>query len=375
MLSFQIVEKMTKELRELVQATAQMQPLLSALDTEELDYIHRNVLISMVGASTRIENAILTDAEIDWIETTLSHDVRTTAYLEKREYIQDKLSKDKERSIDEVTGCRALLQLIYAQAEDMFPLTETTLRGLHGELLRYYAPAAHYRGQYKTSPNNVIQENRRTGERSAVFETCPPGVLTETAMRELVAWYNTTLPEHPWTVAVAVEFVFRFLAIHPFQDGNGRLARGLFLLALLQGPDESLRVVAPYLPIDRSIEKQKEDYYIVLRRCSGGVFQPDPNKYEYAPILRFMLKVIARSLTDFALYRRRYRALRELPMAAVAVLQCFKERPETRLQTRQILEDTGFPRSTATDALRLLKEQGFIQRFGRGAGVRYQLVF
>ena len=144
---------------------------------------------------------------------------------------------------------------------------------------------------------------------------------------------------------------------------------------MLQGPDESLRVVAPYLPIDRSIEKQKEDYYIVLRRCSGGVFQPDPNKYEYAPILRFMLKVIARSLTDFALYRRRYRALRELPMAAVAVLQCFKERPETRLQTRQIIEDTGFPRSTATDALRLLKEQGFIQRFGRGAGVRYQLVF
>ena len=178
MLSFQIVEKMTKGLRELVQATAQMQPLLSALDTEELDYIHRNVLISMVGASTRIENAILTDAEIDWIETTLSHDARTTAYLEKREYIHDKLSKDKERSIDEVTGCRALLQLIYAQAEDMFPLTETTLRGLHGELLRYYAPAAHYRGQYKTSPNNVIQENRRTGERSAVFETCPPGVLT-----------------------------------------------------------------------------------------------------------------------------------------------------------------------------------------------------
>ena len=243
--------------------------------------------------------------------------MRTTAYLEKREYIQDKLSKDKERSIDEVTGCRALLQLIYAQAEDMFPLTETTLRGLHDELLRYHAPAAHYRGQYKTSPNNVIQENRRTGERSAVFETCPPGVLTETAMRELVAWYNTTLPEHPWTVAVAVEFVFRFLAIHPFQDGNGRLARGLFLLALLQGPDESLRVVAPYLPIDRSIEKQKEDYYIVLRRCSGGVFQPDPNRYKYAPILRFMLKVIARSLTDFALYRRRYRALRELPMAAV----------------------------------------------------------
>ena len=130
MLSFQIVEKMTKELRELVQATAQMQPLLSALDTEELDYIHRNVLISMVGASTRIENAILTDAEIDWIETTLSHDARTTAYLEKREYIHDKLSKDKERSIDEVTGCRALLQTDLCPSRRYVPADRNDTAGL-----------------------------------------------------------------------------------------------------------------------------------------------------------------------------------------------------------------------------------------------------
>ena len=194
-------------------------------------------------------------------------------------------------------------------------------------------------------------------------------------MSDLVGWYNESLPEHPWTVAVAVEFVFRFLAIHPFQDGNGRIARGLFLLALLQSPDESLRAVAPYLPIDRHTEKQREEYYITLRRCSGGKFRPDPSIYEYDPFLRFMIKVLNRSLGDFEFYRDRFRSLRELPPAAVTVLNCFKERPEKRLQTREIVEDTGFPRSTTTDALRKLAKQGFIQRLGRGAGVRYQLVF
>ncbi len=306
MISFQIVGENTKELRMLAQATARKQQVVASLPSDELDYIHRNVRISMVGASTRIENAVLTDAEVDWLDTALAKDARTTAYIDHRELIQDKLSKDKERSIDEVAGCRAMLQVIYSQAEDLFPLTETGLRALHNELLRYYAPAEHYRGRYKTIPNGVIRRNPATGEETSVLETSPPGPITEAAMTDLIGWYNDILPEHAWTVTVAVEFVFRFLAIHPFQDGNGRIARGLFLLALLQSPDESLQSVAPYLPIDRYIERQREDYYITLRRCSGGKFQPDPSVYDYDPFLRFMIKVLNRALGDFEIYRNRY---------------------------------------------------------------------
>lgn len=119
MLSFQIVDEKMNDLRKLAQATARKQRVISALAGEELDYIRRNVRISMVGASTRIENAVLTDAEVDWIDTTLVKDARTTAYIDRREFIQDKLSKDKERGIDEVAGCRAMLQLIYSRAEDL----------------------------------------------------------------------------------------------------------------------------------------------------------------------------------------------------------------------------------------------------------------
>jgi Fic family protein len=194
-------------------------------------------------------------------------------------------------------------------------------------------------------------------------------------MQELVKWYNEMLPTHPWTLAVATEFVFRFLAIHPFQDGNGRIGRGLFLLALLQSPDESLRAVAPYLPLDRHIEKQREDYYIVLRRCSGGKFHLDPTAYQYESFLRFMMKVTTRAFEDFEYYRKRYSALQDLPPAARGVLDSFKERPETRLQRKEVIETTALPRATVTLALKTLTDGGFIQRQGRGAGVRYQLVF
>ena len=375
MISFQIDDSISIELRELAQATARKHQTVLSIGSEELSYTHRNVLVSMVGASTRIENAVLADAEVDWIDTKLTEDAKTTAYLDQREFIKEKLSIDKERSIDEVAGCRAMLQLIYTQARRFLPFSETTLRALHNELLQYYAPSAHYRGSYKTIPNSVIRKNPATGEELSVLETSPPGPITESAMRNLIDWYNATLPVHPWTVAVASEFVFRFLAIHPFQDGNGRIGRGLFMLALLQSPDKSLQAMAPYLPIDRHIEKQREDYYITLRRCSGGKFNADSTAYKYEHFLRFMIKAISRSLDDFEFYRNRYRAIIDLSPAAAKVLGCFKERPEKRLQRRVIIKDTGLPRTTVTDALRTLTERGFIQRLGRGAGIRYQLVF
>jgi len=100
-------------------------------------------------------------------------------------------------------------------------------------------------------------------------------------MHNLIKWYNETIVSSPWAVAVAVEFVFRFLAIHPFQDGNGRLGRVLFSLVLLQSNDKGLKSTTPYISIDRQIEKHKEEYYLVLRKCSGGKFLNNPSKYKY----------------------------------------------------------------------------------------------
>ena len=70
----------------------------------------------MIGASTRIENALLTDSEIDWLDTILTQDGKTTALEANRDLIENKLSKDRERSIEEVAGCRQLLLSIYESA-------------------------------------------------------------------------------------------------------------------------------------------------------------------------------------------------------------------------------------------------------------------
>lgn len=375
MLSFQLSNRNINSLKSLAQLVAKKQQLLEQVEREELRFIQRNVLISNIGASTRIENAVLTDAEIDWLDTVLSKNGKTTSFEESREVVLNKLSKDKERSIDEVAGSRAMLQLLHSEKENFLPLTETALRGLHNELLQYYEPAARYKGSYKSVPNRVVRRNNTTGEESVVLEPSAPGPITETAMRELVSWYNEELLDNPWPVAVATEFVFRFLAIHPFQDGNGRVGRALFLLALLSSPDESLRAVAPYLSIDRYIERHREDYYTVLRRVSGGKFNSDPTEYNYEPFLRFMCKVIIESVDDIEFYRIRYGYLKELPASNREVLKVFKERPEVVLQNKDIVKEAGIPRQTVTLALKNLLAKGFVQRQGKGPSVRYRLVF
>lgn len=375
MLSFQIDAQLTTALRELAQECARRHELVQALSPEELDFIHRNVRISSIGASTRIENAVLTDAEVDWLDTTLSQDARTTSFLNQRNLIQNKLSKDKERSIEEVVGCRAMLHLVYEQGQELFPLTEATICGLHRELLKHYPAAEHYHGQYKKVTNSVVRRNEATGEQVPVLITAPPGSLTVSTMNGLVEWYNQTLPQHPWTLAVACEFVFRFLAIHPFQDGNGRLGRALFILALLQGADKSVCAMTRYLAIDRHIEQRREEYYLVLRKCSGGKFSSDATAYEFSHFLRFMLKVTQEALNDFDLYRERFKRLNTLSLATHTVLKCFREQPEIRLQTRFIVEHTGLARRTIGDALVALIDAGFLQKYGRGKGTYYQLIF
>lgn len=375
MLSFSPSSGQIKSLKSLQSVFATRYAELKRLEDDESEFIHRYARISTIGASTRIENAVLTDNEINWMDTVLSEDGKTTAFKSQRKFIQDKLSKDRERSIEEVAGCRAMLGLIYEQSKQMRPLSEVHIRGLHDELLKPFEKASHYRGRYKQSPNSVVERNQATGEQRDVFRTADPGSETELAMADLVPWYNEALLMEPWSIAVASEFVFRFLAIHPFQDGNGRLGRGLFLLSLLQCPDEEIAFVSRYLAIDRHIEKRKEEYYFVLQRCSEGRFQADPKKYKLHFFLEFIVKVLNEAFHTIDVNQKKFQAFRGLSPSARIVLEVFKGEPETRLQTSELMRKTGLPRRTVIRGLEVLLKDHFIQRYGQGAGVRYQIIF
>jgi len=242
-------------------------------------------------------------------------------------------------------------------------------------MLQYYSKADYYLGEFKKQPNSVIEIEANSGKQNVVLKTADPGIVTETSMDDLVTWYNETIDTNPWPLAVAVEFVFRFLAIHPFQDGNGRLSRLLFQLALMTAKDTFYTIVIPYIALDRAIEQSRSKYYTVLRKCSNGVFQSDPGKYDYNHFLDYMIESLTTSLSNLDYYDQKYEKFISLSDNSAKVLKCFKGEPEHILKTKQLIEKTGIPRRTAIYSLNVLKDKGFIQQMGSGAGSRYKLVF
>ena len=118
-------------------------------------------------------------------------------------------------------------------------LTEVFIRNLHGVLLKEpYETAAMTPdgrrtmrtialGEYKTTPNNV---KTSTGE---MYYFTPPEQV-KPAMTDLLDWYRAREAEGEHPVIVAATFHYRFVRIHPFDDGNGRMARLLMNLILIK---------------------------------------------------------------------------------------------------------------------------------------------
>ena len=111
------------------------------------------------------------------------------------------------------------------------PLTQNFIRQLHKTLLRedytvyrnlsggMYTSFVVHAGQYKTRPNSVIT---RYGDR---FDYASPEE-TPALMTDLVDWYNEAEQSGKYTpVELAALFHYRYIRIHPFEDGNGRIAR------------------------------------------------------------------------------------------------------------------------------------------------------
>lgn len=146
-------------------------------------------------------------------------------------------------------------------------LTETFIRQLHQTLLRedytvyrqlpdgstisYIVHA----GQYKTRPNSVITV---TGER---FEYASPEE-TSPLMNDLIQWYNDAESRNELSpVELAAIFHYRYIRIHPFEDGNGRIARLMVNFILLR--HNYLMIVV------RS--KAKDIYLKALNLCDQSV--------------------------------------------------------------------------------------------------------
>lgn len=89
-----------------------------------------------------------------------------------------------------------------------------------------------------------------------------------------------------------------------------------------------------------------------------------------------MIKMLERSLKqDIPYYRKKHSSYLALGENGKNILACFRDHPETRLRSGQVATLTGMPRRTVTRLLEELVRSEFLQQMGKGAAVRYQLIF
>ncbi len=205
-----------------------------------LKELRKIATIESIGSSTRIEGATLTDKEIEELLANV------------------KITELKTRDQQEVIGYYDTLELIYENFYNI-KLTENYIKQLHQILLKHSDKDTRHRGQYKSLSNKVVA-NYPDGTQKVIFNTTDVH-LVESEMNELINWTNEQLEKkeiHP--LIVIPHFVYEFLSIHPFQDGNGRLSRLLTTLLLLQNEYMFIK----YVSFENLIEKSKKEYYQTL---------------------------------------------------------------------------------------------------------------
>lgn len=318
----------------------------STIAADRLASLKHVATIQSIGSSTRIEGATLSD---DQVEELLSN-----------------ISKKAFRSRDEqeVAGYADVMETIFLNWQ-LIPLSENHIKQLHRDLLKHSTKDDRHRGNYKSVQNNV-EAFGPDGERlGTIFKTATP-FDTPFKMTELIEWTNSTLQSkeiHP-LLLIAV-FIAEFLAIHPFQDGNGRLSRALTTLLLLkQG-----YAYVPYSSMENVIEAGKEGYYLALRKTQSTL---ELDKPDWDPWIQFFLESMQKQKANLQNKVSRAHLIEgELPLLSVRILELVREHGRLKMSDLETL--TGESRSTIKLRLNELIGRKILSRNGKGPSTWYTI--
>ena len=317
--------------------------MLGRLAPDKLQALRRVATIESVGSSTRIEGAKLSDREVELLLSNLD------------------INSFRSRDEEEVAGYAEVMETVFTSWE-YIPLTENHIKQLHGMLLKYSSKDMGHRGNYKTLANNVEAFDAQGKSLGVIFQTASP-FETPYIMRDLLAGFaklQASRELHPLLLIAA--FIVHFLAIHPFQDGNGRLSRALSTLLLLQA---GYRYV-PYCSLERIIEDNKDGYYRALRLAQQQIRTPAEN---LDPWIRFFLQSLKKQKDLLLRKVEQEQTLLQLNPAAEKILTLAKDRG--RLSITEAVTLLGINRNTVKLHLRQLVQQGYLLQHGTGKSTWY----
>ena len=322
------------DIRELKGKTAS----LSAFNPETFSALVEVAKIQSTGASNRIENISTSDKRL-------------------RELMIDK-TDPRNRDEREIAGYRYVLDEIHESHDDI-PVTPNVILQLHRDLYRFSGDS--HAGKWKDS-DNVIAERTAEGELVARFiPTSAAG--TPAAVERTCREYSREIDDGTYDPLLAsLVFVFDFVSIHPFNDGNGRMSRLLTLLLMYRNGYD----VGKYVSIEKEIENSKESYYEALSASSTG-WKNGEN--DYVPFVTYMLGIVT------ACYRElesRFSVV-ALPAGNEESIRAFFDRLVGTATKREIMDaNPNMSQRTLERILAKLQDEGVVEKVGAARSTAYR---
>ena len=207
------------------------------------------------------------------IHSSLKIEANSLSLGQVRDVINGKIVLGKQKEIQEVKNAFDA----YERIKEIDPYDIEELKHIHGIMTKYLIDES---GCFRHGEEGVFN-----GE-ECIF-MAPPARLVPHLMEELFDWMEREKEEvHP--LILSCVFHYEFVFIHPFADGNGRMAR-LWHTCLLA----NWKPFFQYIPIESQIERFQEEYYNVIAQCHVN---GDSNLF-----IEFMLRQIDQILKEVLL--------------------------------------------------------------------------
>lgn len=337
---------MTPEIMNLVSAIHEYrgrQPLYLAMKPDIMDCLTEIALVQSTGASNRIEN-IHTSSDAR-LHSLLAHKV-----------------EPRNRSEHEIVGYRYVLDLIHDRYADI-PVNPGVILQFHRDL--YRGVDVSFGGHWKDA-DNIIAERSADGRMVERFRPTN-AVATPGAIESLCDQYRWACKENMYNpLLISSLFIFDFVSIHPFNDGNGRMSRLLTLLLLYKAN----YMVGKYISIEGEIEKTKSSYYEALRESSFGW---DTGECDYVPFTQYLLGVVLACYKE--LDERVGLVAGKRPGSYEDRVHELFSKLVGSISKRELMEAIpGISRATVERILQSMQKKGEIEKVGAARSTRYRVV-
>ena len=202
-----------------------------------------------ISATSNLESKphLRRNNRIKSIHSSLKIEANSLSLGQVRDVINGKLVLGAQKEIQEVKNAYAA----YEKMNDINPYSIKQLKEFHGIMTKYVVEES---GDFRKGEEGVFNGDE------CIF-MCPPARFVPGQMEELFAWMKRArVSVHP--LILSSVFHYEFVFIHPFSDGNGRMAR-LWHTAILS----QWKPIFEFIPIESQIEKFQDDYYDAIARC------------------------------------------------------------------------------------------------------------